>query len=299
LPVARWRGVADEPFLLIDQPETWPKIMLPEIMGILNVTPDSFSDGGLYVNPERAISHARAMIAAGADIIDVGGESTRPGAQPVSVQQEMDRVLPVIEALAKDGIALSIDTRKAAVMRAAVAAGAGMINDVSALAFDEENLAAAAAVSARIVLMHAQGTPVHMQDNPHYHNVVNEVRDYLAARVQVATSAGIARERLILDPGIGFGKTVEHNLLLLRELDSFHTLGCPLLIGLSRKSFIGRLGGGADAAHRLAGSLAGALWAAAKGVAFLRVHDVQETAQALTIWAAIAGKSISSPANAC
>jgi dihydropteroate synthase len=259
----------------------------PLVMGVLNVTPDSFSDGGQYLEPKAAVAQARRLIDKGADIIDVGGESTRPGAEPVSIDEELRRVLPVIGALRGIGVPVSIDTRHAAVMRAALEVGAAIINDVSALAGDPESLAVAAASDAPIILMHAQGDPRTMQDSPRYEDVVGEVYAYLEQRIAVCRDAGIDKARLIVDPGIGFGKTLDHNLVLLRNLHVFHGLGCPVLLGVSRKSFLGRLSGGVPAHGRLPGSLAAALAAIQQGVHILRVHDVAETREALAVWQAI------------
>ncbi|MEN3951586.1 dihydropteroate synthase [Iodidimonas sp. SYSU 1G8] len=259
----------------------------PLVMGVLNVTPDSFSDGGRYLSVDAALVQARRLIGEGADILDVGGESTRPGAEPVPVDEELRRVVPVIEALRDCGVPVSVDTRRATVMRAALEAGAAILNDVSALTADPGSLPVAAASGAPVVLMHALGDPRTMQDDPRYDDVVGEVHDYLAARIETCVSAGIARDRLIVDPGIGFGKTLEHNLALLRSLGRFHALGCPLLLGVSRKSFIGRLAGGVPADARLAGSLAGALAGVLHGVHILRVHDVADTRQAIAVWQAI------------
>jgi dihydropteroate synthase len=259
----------------------------PILMGILNVTPDSFSDGGRFLDVDAAVAHAQRMIADGAGIVDVGGESTRPGAEPVSVAEELERVVPVIAALRECGVPVSVDTRHAAVMRAALEAGASMVNDISALTADPDSLAVAAGSGAPVVLMHAQGDPRTMQDAPRYLDVVAEVYAYLEHRIQVCVRAGIAFERLIVDPGIGFGKTLEHNLTLLRNLETFHRLGCPILVGVSRKSFLGRLSGGAPADGRLPGSLAAALAAIRQGVHILRVHDVAETRQALAVWRSI------------
>lgn len=256
--------------------------MVPRIMAILNVTPDSFSDGGRLGSAAAAIDQGLRMAEAGAAIVDVGGESTRPGAAPVPLAEELRRVMPVVEGLARRGVPVSIDTRKARVMADALAAGATMLNDVSALTHDPEALAVAAASSADIVLMHMQGTPETMQLAPAYADVVAEVRAFLDARVAACVAAGIPESRLIRDPGIGFGKTLEHNLALLRNLPA---LGAPLLLGASRKVLIGRLTG-ADVHSRLPGSLALALHAARMGVAWVRVHDVAETAQALAVWAA-------------
>jgi dihydropteroate synthase len=259
----------------------------PLVMGVLNVTPDSFSDGGRYLDPDAAIAQAQRLIDKGADIIDVGGESTRPGADPVDVDEELRRVLPVIAALRGIGVPLSIDTRHAAVMRAALGRGAAIINDVSALTADPDSLAVAAASDAPVILMHARGDPRTMQESPVYEDVVAEVHAYLEQRIEACVGAGIDAARLIVDPGIGFGKTLEHNLTLLRNLHRFHDLGCPLLLGVSRKSFLGRLSGGAPAHGRLPGSLAAALAAIHQGVHILRVHDVAETRQALAVWQAI------------
>jgi dihydropteroate synthase len=257
------------------------------VMGVLNVTPDSFSDGGRFIEPAAAVSHARRLIDGGADLIDVGGESTRPGATPVDVDEELARVVPVIEALAGCGVPVSIDTRHARVMRAALRAGAAIVNDVSALTADPDSLTVVAEAGASVVLMHAQGDPATMQDDPRYGDVVAEVHDWLADRIDACAAAGIPRDGIVVDPGIGFGKTLDHNLELLRNLDRFHDLGCPILLGVSRKGFIGRLGGGAPAHARLPGSLAAALAGVRQGVHILRVHDVAETRQALAVWGAI------------
>jgi len=263
----------------------------PRIMGIINVTPDSFSDGGQYFDPAIAIQAGQDMAQAGADIIDVGGVSTRPGASEPSEAEELARVLPVIEALASAGLTVSIDTRRAAVMAAALAAGAKIINDISALSADPESLTIAAACDAPIVLMHMLGTPETMQQAPVYDHVALDVFDYLESRIAACREAGIAEDRLIVDPGIGFGKTVAHNLQILRDTALLHGLGCPLLIGLSRKHFIARLSAGEAAALRVPGSIAGALFAVAQGAQILRVHDVGETSQALKIWQAISHKN--------
>ncbi len=256
---------------------------LPRIMGILNVTPDSFSDGGRHADPVAA---GMALREAGADLVDVGGESTRPGATPVPLDEELRRTIPVVAALSRAGVAVSIDTMKAEVMRQALAAGAVMLNDVSALTADPESLAAAAQSTARVVLMHMPGNPQTMQALADYRDPAAEVIAHLAARIAVAESAGIAREHLIADPGIGFGKGLEHNLAILRQLEAFHSLGVPLLLGASRKSLIPAIAGPAPVADRLPGSLALALRGAEAGVAWLRVHDVGATAQALKVWAA-------------
>ena len=256
----------------------------PRIMGVVNVTPDSFSDGGLHFSHRDAIEHGLRLESEGADILDVGGESTRPGAEPVDIEEESRRVLPVIEGLAGTvRIPISIDTRNADVMRRAAQAGARIINDVSALSHDPESLAVAAASGLPVVLMHARGTPGTMQRNPDYDDVVLDVYDALQARILACEQAGIPRARLIVDPGIGFGKTLAHNLALLGGLSTFHGLGCAVLLGASRKSFIGKLTGAA-ADDRLPGSLAAALTGVAQGVQIIRVHDVAATRQAIMVW---------------
>jgi dihydropteroate synthase len=259
----------------------------PLVMGVVNVTPDSFSDGGDYIDPNAAIAHGLAQVEEGADILDIGGESTRPGATPVGIDEELARVIPVIEGLRGAGVPLSVDTRNGAIMQAALAAGAAIINDVSALSHDADSMKIAAQTDAPIILMHAKGTPQHMQDAPHYEDVTAEVFDYLSSRIDACVEAGIARERLIVDPGIGFGKTLAHNVSLLGELGRFHQLGCPILLGASRKRFIGELTGTPDPKDRISGSVAAALAAVAQGVHILRVHDVGPTKQAIDVWQAI------------
>ena len=254
------------------------------VMGILNVTPDSFSDGGRHAAPQAAIAAAAAMAGAGADIIDVGAESTRPRAAAVDLATETDRLAQVMPGLS--GLCWSIDTRKAAIMAQALDAGAALVNDVSALTHDPAAQALVAARDCPVVLMHAQGDPATMQDAPVYADPLLDVYDWLAARIAACEAAGIARHRIIADPGIGFGKTVAHNLALLRGLTLFHGLGVPLLLGASRKQLIARLAGDAPPDQRLPGSLAVALRAAACGVQVVRVHDVPETVQALAIWQA-------------
>lgn len=265
----------------------------PRLMGILNITPDSFSDGGLFLRPEAALMQARRM-AAGADIIDIGGESTRPGAVEVSPDEETARTAPVIAALRAGGLAcpISIDTRKAAVAGAAFAAGATMLNDVTALRFDAGMAGVAAGAGVPVVLMHSIETPATMQDDPHYDDVLLDVYDALAERLAFAESQGIPRDRLAIDPGIGFGKTLAHNLALLARLGLFHNLGVPVLLGASRKRFIGTISAEADAAKRMPGSLAVALAGVAQGMQMIRVHDVAETRQAVSLWqAATKGQS--------
>ncbi|MBM3507478.1 MAG: dihydropteroate synthase [Alphaproteobacteria bacterium] len=260
----------------------------PRLMGVINVTPDSFYDGGRYADPRAAIARGRELVAQGADLIDVGGESTRPGATPVSEQEERTRVIPVIEALVAAGATVSIDTRHATIMREAVAAGASVLNDVGALA-GEESLATAARLKVPVVLMHGTADPRKatdprtMQKDPRYDDVVLEVYAYLEERVSRCEAAGIPRERLILDPGIGFAKTPAHNAALLEAVALFHGLGCALLLGVSRKSFIARFSGGEGPDLRLPGSLAAAQWCASQGMQILRVHDVAETRQALAV----------------
>ena len=255
----------------------------PLVMGVVNVTPDSFSDGGRFAGIDRAIAHAHALAEAGADIVDIGGESTRPGARPVWEEEERQRVLPVIEALRGTAQAISIDTRKAAVMAAALEAGADILNDVSALTYDEDSLHVAAKSDAPVILMHAQSDPATMQRNPRYEDVLVEVLEWLEARCVACESAGIARRRLLVDPGIGFGKTVRHNLELIDGLAAFHGLGAPVVLGASRKRFIGALSGEETADRRLPGSIAAALAGVARGAQVLRVHDVAETRQALSV----------------
>lgn len=261
---------------------------LPHLMGIVNVTPDSFSDGGAYLVTEKAISHALRLMDEGANSIDIGGESTRPHASPLSPDEEQARVLPVLAGLAQEaaqrGIKLSIDTRHASTMKTALNEGASIINDVSALTHDPASLQVAVQSNAQIVLMHMQGTPQTMQTKPHYENVVEDVFAYLQKRIAACEAAGIKKEHLIADPGIGFGKTPEHNITLLRNVDRFQALGVPILIGASRKSFIEALTGPCPPDQRLGGSLAAALAAAQRGARYLRVHDVKETRQMLALY---------------
>ena len=255
----------------------------PLIMGVINVTPDSFSDGGRFADPARAIAHGHALAEGGAHILDIGGESTRPGAAPVTPDEEMARVLPVIAGL-RGVCPLSIDTRHAAVMAAACDAGATVINDVSALTHDPESLDVAQRCRAQIVLMHSRGEPATMQAAPRYDDALLDVHDYLAGRIAACEAAGIPRSRLIADPGIGFGKTAAHNAEILRGLSLLHALGVPLLVGFSRKGVIASVSAGEAVEDRLAGSLAGALWVLSQGAQIVRVHDVAETRQALSVW---------------
>jgi dihydropteroate synthase len=261
---------------------------LPKLMGVVNVTPDSFSDGGLYFDAAAAIAHGEELARAGAAILDVGGESTRPGAEEVDAREELRRVGPVVEALAAGGATVSIDTSKATVVAATVDAGAKVVNDVTALRGDPEMAGLCADRGVTVVLMHMLGTPRTMQDEPRYDDVVDDVKAFLAGRVEAALAAGIAEERIWLDPGIGFGKTAGHNLELLRRLSALRTLGRPLVVGASRKSFIGRLDG-SDAGERLGGTIASSVLAAVEGADVLRVHDVAEVGQALAVAAAILG----------
>jgi dihydropteroate synthase len=257
-------------------------------MGVVNVTPDSFSDGGLYLDPERAIDHGRQLAELGAAILDVGGESTRPGAEAVDLEEELRRVLPVVEGLAAVAATVSIDTSKRPVAEAALDAGAEVVNDVTALRGDHEMAALCADRGATVVLMHMAGTPRTMHRDPHYEDVVDEVKAFLAERIEAALAAGIEEERIWLDPGIGFGKTAAHNYELLRRLAELRALGRPLVIGTSRKSFLGAADGSATG-ERLGGTIASSVLAAAEGADVLRVHDVAEVAQALTVATAILG----------
>ena len=255
------------------------------VMGIVNVTPDSFSDGGQHFQRDAALAHAQQLIAEGADMIDIGGESTRPGAQPIGVQEELDRVLPIIEGLRGAPVPISIDTCKPQVMQAAIAADVQMVNDINALQ-DAAAMNAVATGNVAVCLMHKQGNPQTMQTQPHYQNVVAEVGEFLRERIAAAEAAGIGRERIVIDPGFGFGKTLAHNLDLLRRLDKLRELGVPVLAGLSRKSMLGALTG-REAGDRVAASVAAALIAVQNGASIVRVHDVRETVDALKIWNAV------------
>jgi dihydropteroate synthase len=262
----------------------------PLVMGIVNVTPDSFSDGGQHLSRDAALAHAHQLIAEGADMIDIGGESTRPGALPVSAQEELDRVLPVIEGLRGAPVPVSIDTFKPEVMRAAVAAGAQMVNDINALQ-DAAAMNAAAAGDVAVCLMHKQGDPQTMQQQPRYQDVVADVSAFLSERIAAAEAAGIQRKRIVIDPGFGFGKTLAHNLTLLRELKKLTELGVPVLAGLSRKSMLGALTG-QDVGQRLPASVVAALIAVQRGASIVRVHDVGATVDALKIWNAVNGTGL-------
>ena len=261
----------------------------PLIMGVINVTPDSFSDGGRFTEAARAVEHGFSLMEAGAALLDVGGESTRPGATPVPPEEELRRVIPVIEQLAGGPVPISIDTRHPEVMRAALEAGATLVNDVNALRAPGA-LELCAASDAAVCLMHMQGTPQTMQDNPAYDDVCAEVQSFLLARAAAAERAGIARNRILLDPGFGFGKTVAHNLALLRGLDRLAAAGYPLLVGLSRKSVLGAVTG-RIVTDRVASSVAAALAAVARGAAVVRVHDVAATRDALDVWQAVEGSA--------
>ena len=272
LPLRPWSGLG------------WDR---PAVMGILNVTPDSFSDGGLHSDAARAIASGLAMAEAGADIIDVGGESTRPGAAPVTALDEQARVLPVIRALALAGLRVSVDTRNAATMAAALDAGATIVNDVSALMHDPAAADVVATRNADVILMHMRGEPATMNAHATYGDVAAEVACELALRVAAAERAGIERRRIVVDPGIGFAKTAEHNLELLNRLPMLLQLGLPILVGVSRKAFIGKIAGAVQPLQRLPGSLAAALFAVGQGASIVRVHDVAETTQALRVNAAM------------
>ncbi len=256
----------------------------PRVMGIINVTPDSFSDGGDAFACSDAIARGREMVAAGADILDIGGESTRPGSKGISTEEEIRRVVPVIEGLVSAGVVISIDTRHAVVMTAAVVAGAHIVNDVTALTADPMSLETVARLGCPVVLMHMQGEPGNMQNNPQYDDPVKDVSRYLGERIKACETAGIGRSQIAIDPGIGFGKTVEHNLQILHHIGDLHDHGCPLVLGISRKSFIGALADVKQPKDRLPGSLAGALYGCMKKVQIFRVHDVAETRQALIIY---------------
>ena len=260
----------------------------PHLMGIVNVTPDSFSDGGLYDTKEEAIVHAAELANAGAAIVDIGGESTRPGSDAVEENEELARVVPVIEGLSGLNAVISVDTRKASVARAAAKQGATILNDVSALTYDPQSLAAASETGMSVILMHAQGEPKTMHLNPVYTDVVLEVFDYLEERIAAVQAAGIDRARIAADPGLGFGKTMAHTLALLADLSLFHGLGVPLLVGASRKRFIEGIAGGEEPETREPGSQAVAIAAAAQGAQILRVHDVAGSRQALAVWRAVA-----------
>ncbi len=258
-------------------------------MGIVNVTPDSFSDGGKFLNPDKAIEHGLRLVQEGASILDIGGESTRPGAEVVDVAEEIRRVVPVIKGLAGKAPYISIDTRNAATMEAALAAGANAINDISALSHDIHSLDLAAQANVPIFLMHMQGKPQTMQKNPSYNNVVEDIFQYLQQRIKVCETRRIETKMLVCDPGLGFGKTLEHNLTILRNIKRFHDLGVPIMLGASRKSFLGKIAGTDSMEERISGSVSVALWGLSQGVEVYRVHDVRETVDAFENYQA--GKS--------
>jgi dihydropteroate synthase len=281
--VAQWEGLRHLPVPLAGE----VALDRPQVMGILNVTPDSFSDGGRFAAPEAQRAQAEAMLAQGAALIDIGGESTRPGADPVTADEELRRVVPAIDALAGLGATISVDTRRAAVMAAALAAGASVINDVSALRHDPQSARVVANAAAPVVLMHAPGEGENLHEDAGYGDVVIDVFEFLRARRDAAIAAGVARERIVLDPGIGFGKSLSDNLALMNALPLFHALGQPLLVGASRKRMIAMLSANEPPERRLGGSLALALRAMDAGVQLLRVHDVAETVQAARVWQAL------------
>jgi dihydropteroate synthase len=280
---AQW-AVLTEPRAPLQLGERMVRLDQPQVMGIINATPDSFSDGGQFEDAGTTAAAGADMAAQGAAVIDVGGESTRPGAKPVWEGDEIERIAPVIRQLAAGGVAVSADTRKGDVMTAALEAGARMINDVSALTYDDHAAEVIAAAGVPVVLMHHQGAPETMQDDPRYDDVLVEVYLWLEERIAAAESAGIARDKILIDPGFGFGKNVAHNLELMNGLALFHSLGCPIVVGASRKRTIGALSGEAPADKRLGGSIAFALKAVEQGAQIVRVHDVPETVQALRVW---------------
>jgi len=292
VPVADLDDAALTPLIATRPPVAGLSMDRPRVMGILNATPDSFSDGGLHADAQVAVKGGQAMRAAGVDMLDVGGESTRPGSETVPAKEEIARVVPVIEGLRAGGAgAISIDTRKASVAEAAVDAGADLVNDVAGLTYDPELAPLCAARNLPVCVMHAQGDPATMQRDPRYDDVLLDVYDYLAGRIAALEIQGIPSHNIVADPGIGFGKTLEHNLTLLARLSLFHSLGVPILLGASRKRFIGTLGGAEAGAGRAPGSIGVALAALNHGVQFFRVHDVDETVQAITLWqAAMTGK---------
>ncbi len=259
----------------------------PLVMGVVNVTPDSFSDGGEFYTSEMAIAHGLSLLDEGADILDIGGESTRPGADIMSVEEELNRVIPVLEGLKDKAQFISIDTRNAATMKSAIEAGANIVNDVSALTHDKKSVEVISASGMPVCLMHMRGKPQTMQSQPQYEDVVAEILSYLQERIEFCIKNRISADRIIIDPGIGFGKTVEHNLSLLHNINKFQSLGCPVMLGVSRKSFIGSIAGENDPQNRLSGSIAAALFGVERGVQIVRVHDVKETKQALAVYQAI------------
>lgn len=261
----------------------------PHLMGVVNVTPDSFSDGGDFLDASVAIAHGKSLIADGADILDIGGESTRPGSEPISIDEECGRVIPVIEGLIGEGALISIDTRHAEVMQRAINAGASIVNDVTALTYDPDSARVCLDAGVDVVLMHMQGNPQTMQDNPTYDDAALDILNYMGERLLALEAIGIARAKIAIDPGIGFGKTLDHNLRILSGIDAFHALGVPLLLGVSRKSFIAKIDRDTPPKDRVAGSIAAAIAGWDRGVQMFRVHDVAETRQALAVWQAIEG----------
>lgn len=261
------------------------------IMGIVNATPDSFSDGGLFYNKNKAVDHGLRLLDEGATILDIGGESTRPGAEVVDIKEEIERVVPIIKRLKGYAKHISIDTRNAETMRAALDAGATAVNDISGLSYDSESIDVIEQAQCPVFLMHSQGVPQNMQDNPQYYNVLVEVYDFLERQISMLKTRRIEKNKLIIDVGIGFGKTLEHNLLLLRNIKKFHDLEVPILLGTSRKSFIAAACEGEPVDERLGGSLSSAIWALSQGVTMFRVHDVKETVQAVQLYQAIVSSS--------
>ncbi len=276
----------------LDRYDTIVGQQTPLIMGIVNVTPDSFSDGGKYHSVVTACDQARALTEAGAHILDIGGESTRPGADFVSEDEELERVIPVINKCKDMGPLISIDTRKSIVMKRAVEAGAGIINDVTALEFDTQSMQVAAEQKVPVCLMHSSADPKVMQDQPEYDHVLFDVINYLKTRIESCLEMGMTRDQIFVDPGVGFGKTLEHNLVLLKGLRFFHGLGCPILLGVSRKSFISKVDKPSEATERIGGSLSSLLYGLSAGVQIFRVHDVEETRQATAIWQSIEKTSL-------
>ena len=270
---------------MAQQPTSYARLSLDQsrIMGVINVTPDSFSDAGEVFAQVDAVARGKAMVEAGVDILDVGGESTRPGAQEISISEELDRVIPVIEGLLETGVILSVDTRHAEVMAGAIQAGAHIINDVTALTGEPKSLEVVANLGCPVILMHMQGEPGTMQNAPMYEDAPREVSDYLAKRIKACEAAGIARSQIAIDPGIGFGKTVDHNIQIIKQIERLHEHGCAIVLGVSRKRFIGLITDTKNPQGRLPGSLAAAVYARTKGVQIFRVHDVAESKQALLI----------------
>ena len=260
---------------------------IPHVMGIVNVTPDSFSDGGCFLNKDKAIEHGLQLVHDGASILDIGGESTRPGAQPVDVEEEIGRIVPVIEGLKGKVSWISVDTRNSKTMVAALKAGANIVNDISALTYDNKSIHVVSEAQVPVFIMHSKGTPQDMQKNPQYYNVVSEVFQYLQERIKALSTHRIEKHSIIVDPGIGFGKTLEHNLLLLGNIRKFHDLGVPIMLGASRKSFISELSKDEPVNERISGSISAALWGVSQGVQIFRVHDVKETVQAFKVHEAI------------